>query len=152
MEAALILDPVKNEVFRAERGMGAFMNNKRLRVSGRTDLENAIIAFGSTMDNENYEYYAKEINAINNIAPMLRRFGSAALDLSYIAAGRFDGYWERGLHAWDMAAGYLILKESGGFISSIDNRDNPVYSRNVVAGSSAIYEKIKKQLQSLSKE
>ena len=104
------------------------------------------------MDNENYEYYAKEINAINNIAPMLRRFGSAALDLSYIAAGRFDGYWERGLHAWDMAAGYLILKESGGFISSIDNRDNPVYSRNVVAGSSAIYEKIKKQLQSLSKE
>jgi len=152
VEAGLVYDPVKDELFRAERSGGAFMRNQRLRVSSRDNFESAFIAFGSAMDNQNYTQYVSEFTKIAHIAPNLRRFGAAALDLSYIAAGRLDGYWERGLHPWDCAAGALILKEAGGFVSSIDNEENPIYSRNIVAGNPPIQQDLKKALRGISKE
>ena len=147
IEAGVIYDPVKEEIFRAERSNGAFLNGKRLRVSSNNDLERATIAFGSAhLDSEKQATYLKELGVVSSVAPMVRRFGAAALDLCYVAAGRLDGYWERGLKPWDAAAGSLIVKESGGFISSIDNEDNPIYSKNLVAGNQSIYTELRKIL------
>lgn len=146
MEAGVIYDPIKDELFRAERSGGAFMRNKRMRVSTRNQFETAFIAFGSAMDAKDFAQYSKELTKISHIAPNLRRFGAAALDLAYIAGGRLDGYWERGLHPWDVAAGALILKEAGGFVSSIDDGKDPIYSRNLVAGNGSVYQDLKKAL------
>lgn len=147
VDAGLVYDPVKDEMFRAERSGGAFMSRKRLRVSGRSDLESSVIAFGSAqLNKDRQEKYLKEIEAVSSVAPFVRRFGAAALDLCYIAAGRYEGFWERGLKPWDAAAGCLIVKEAGGFVSSIDSEDDPVHSRNLVAGNQEIYTELRKIL------
>ncbi len=152
IEAALVFDPVKHEMFRAERSNGAYLGRNRLRVSNRQDMEMSTIAFGGAqLDPVKQAVYIKELNAVSSLAPMARRFGAAALDLCYVAAGRFDGYWERGIHPWDVAAGILILKESGGFVTTIDNQDNPVYSRNIVSGNNDIHDKVKKILKETAK-
>lgn len=152
LEAGVVYDPIKEEVFRAERSNGAYVGRGRLRVSGRADMESAMIAYGSTTpDPDHKAQYIKELAAISEQAVFTRRYGAAALDLCYVAAGRFDGYWERGLKPWDSAAGALIVKESGGFVTSIDNEDNPVYSRNIVAGNNEIYRTIRKILKDVNK-
>lgn len=152
IEAGIVYDPVKEEIFRAERSGGAFVNGKRLRVSNNNSLERATIAVGYAEPNtEKHKQFIKEVNSVSMVAPMIRRFGAAALDLCYVAAGRLDGYWERGLQPWDAAAGYLIVKESGGFVTSIDNEDNPVYSRNLVAGNQNIYTEVRKILRETTK-
>lgn len=147
IEAGVIYDPIKEEVFRAERSGGAFVNGTRMRVSGRNQLESATIGFGSAyLDKAKQAKFMAELNAVSSVAPMVRRFGAAALDLSYVAAGRLDGFWERGLKPWDAAAGVLMVKESGGFVSSIDNEDNVVYSHNLVAGNQSVYSDLRKIL------
>lgn len=152
IEAAVIYDPIKEEVFRAERSGGAFVGNKRLRVSGRSEMESAMVAYGSTTpDPKKHLTYINELDAVSRQVIFTRRYGAAALDLCYVAAGRFDGYWERGLKSWDVAAGYLILKESGGFITSIDDRKDPIYSGNLVAGNQNIYNNLHKILKDVSK-
>jgi myo-inositol-1(or 4)-monophosphatase len=148
IEAGVVYDPIKEEVFHAERSGGAFTRGKRLRVSGRSDMESAMIAYGGFQYNK---HGLKEVGSISAQAPFTRRYGAAALDLCYVAAGRFDAYWERGLKPWDVAAGYLIVKESGGFVTSIDNQDDPIYSGNIVAGNEAIYSNIHKILKDISK-
>ena len=146
IEAAVIYDPIKEEIFRAERSGGAFVNGMRLRVSGRSQLESSVIAFGTAYmdDEEKQARYIAELNAVSSVAPMVRRFGAAALDLCYIAAGRIDGFWERGLKPWDIAAGSLILKEAGGFVTSIEDEANVIYSRNLVAGNQSVYNDLRK--------
>lgn len=152
IEAGVVYDPIKEEIFRAERSSGAFAGRQRLRVSGRKDLESATIAHGTAyLDPVKQQQFMRELNAVSSVAPMVRRFGAAALDLCYVAAGRLDGYWERGLKPWDAAAGYLILKESGGFVTSIDDQKDPVYSGNLVAGNDAIYNATKKILKDCNK-
>ncbi len=152
VEAAVVYDPVKDEMFRAERSNGSYVGRKRLRVSDRRDLEIATIAYGGAqLDPVKQAVYMRELNAVSSKAPMARRFGAAALDLCYVGAGRFDGYWERGVHSWDVAAGILILKEAGGFVTSIDNQDNPVYSRNLVSGNNSIHDTVKKILRETAK-
>jgi myo-inositol-1(or 4)-monophosphatase len=147
IEAGVIYDPIKEEVFRAERSGGAFVNGTRMRVSGRNQLESATIGFGSAyLDKAKQAKFMAELNAVSSVAPMVRRFGAAALDLSYVAAGRLDGFWERGLKPWDAAAGVLMVKESGGFVSSIDNEDNVVYSQNLVSGNQSVYSDLRKIL------
>lgn len=151
VQAGIVYIPVMNEMFRAEKGTGAFMNNRRLRVSGRTDLESACISTGYPyVDGKYSPRYLNEIEAVAKQAPMIRRTGSAALDLSYIAAGRFDGFWERGLKPWDAAAGTLIVREAGGYVTSIDNDDNPVYSKNLVSGNAHIHKTLRALLKSVS--
>ena len=153
IEAGVIYDPIKEEIFRAERSSGAFIGRKRLRVSGRSDLESSMIAFGDAyLDAEKQKIYINELNAVTSVAPLGRGYGAAALDLCYVAAGRLDGYWERDLKPWDAAAGLLIVKEAGGFVTSIDNEDNPVYSGNLVAGNQNIYASLRKILKQTTKQ
>ncbi|MEM8833151.1 MAG: inositol monophosphatase family protein [Pseudomonadota bacterium] len=148
IEAGIVYDPVKEELFRAERSSGAFLGqHRRIRVSGRNELESASIAIGYGKPNpEKHKVFIEETKMVSATCPMIRRFGAAALDLSYVAAGRLEGYWERGLKPWDAAAGYLIVKEAGGFVNSIDNEDNPIYSDSLVAGNEAIYNHLRKTL------
>ncbi|MBN8521412.1 MAG: inositol monophosphatase [Alphaproteobacteria bacterium] len=148
--AGLVYDPIKFELFRAEKGMGAFLAKKRLRVSGRSDFESAVLAIGYPNPAEDRKKkLLAELDVVCNVAPMIRRFGSAALDMAYVAAGRFDGFWERGLKPWDAAAGSLIVKEAGGYVTSIDNDDNPTYSRHLVCGNPAIHTNLRKLLKSV---
>jgi len=118
--AGVIYDPVKDEMFHAEKGEGAWMNRSRLRVSGRTRLIESLFAtglpFGGRTDlPESLQDLARLLPATAGV----RRWGSAALDLAYVAAGRFDGYWERRLNPWDSAAGIVIVREAGGFVEAI---------------------------------
>lgn len=142
--AGLIYDCAKDELFTAEKGGGAFLRNRRLRVSGRRDLESCMVNFGQPFGSkEERERFFREQMAVNEVA-MVRRYASAALDLAYVAAARLDGYWERNLKPWDAAAGFLIVKEAGGTVTSIENDDNPVYSGSLVAGNPQVHSEIRK--------
>ena len=146
--AGLVHDPVKDEIFSAEKGKGAFMSRRRLRISGRDTAEASMIAIGQPSHSQaKRDLFNAEYKAMQMAGFGLRRFGAAALDLAYVGAGRFDGYWERGLKPWDVAAGYLIAKESGGFISDIDDKKkNPVDTGNVLVANERLYEPMKKVL------
>lgn len=147
--AGLIYDCTKDEMFTAEKGGGAFLRNRRLRVSGRNQLESSMINYGQPVQNaEAKALFYKELQAVQSVA-MVRRFAAAALDMAYVAAGRIDAYWERGVKPWDVAAGYLIAKEAGGTVTSIENDDNPVYSGSLVAGNPQVHSDIRKILKSL---
>ena len=146
--AGLIHDPVKDEMFHAEKGGGAFMRRHRLRVSGRHDLMLSTIATGAPRRSvKSREQFLKEYMSMMNVAPGLRRFGAAALDLAYVAAGRYEGFWERNLKPWDVAAGVIIVKEAGGFVSDIDSGSkNPIETGNIIASNSGLFDQITKVL------
>ncbi|MCL4677290.1 MAG: inositol monophosphatase [Alphaproteobacteria bacterium] len=146
--AGLIHDPVKDEIFHAEKGTGAFMRRRRLRVSGRQDLMLATIATGAPRRSvESRTQFMREYSAIISVAPGLRRFGAAALDLAYVAAGRYEGFWERNLKPWDIAAGLLIVKEAGGFVSDLDSTTaNPVETGNILAANDRLFDSMSKIL------
>lgn len=153
VQAGIVYDPIKDEMFRAEKGTGAFMSNKRIRASGRNNLEQCTFGFGNpTLDPKFRVRYFKELDAVSSASPMVRRSASAALDLCYVASGRFDGYWERGIKSWDVAAGVLICKEAGGIVSSIDNSDNPVHSGQVVAANGQIHGNLRTLIQKAAKD
>lgn len=138
--AGVIYDPIKDEMFMAEKGLGAFLQKKRLRVSGRNQMEMCCFATGyGGMDTDRKDKFISELNTVIGVSPMIRRGGSAALDLAYVAAGRLDGYWERHIKPWDVAAGVLIVKEAGGFVSGIESNDSPIYANQIVAANSAIH-------------
>jgi myo-inositol-1(or 4)-monophosphatase len=143
--AGLVYDAPKDEMFLAEKGGGAFMRNKRLRVSGRNVMEQCMIATGLPRPNKEHRaLFWREMEAVSSVAPMVRRMASAALDLAYVGAGRMDAYWERGCKPWDVAAGYLIVKEAGGIVTSIDKEENPVYSGNLIAANQQVHSDIRK--------
>ena len=144
----LIFDPIKNETFFAEKGSGAFFNNSRIRVSKKNKLKNSILVtggpkFDNPKKNDIFQEYIKVSNLVD--APV-RKFGSAALSLSYVAAGRFDAYWEWALNYWDIAAGIVILKEAGGFIEFMEPETPASFKRNVIATNSNIHEELKTTL------
>ncbi len=149
--AGLIYDPIKDEMFSAEKSQGAFMRRKRLRVSGRDDPMMATIATGAPRRSQKQkDLFLKEYDAVQAMAPGLRRFGAAALDLAYVAAGRFEGFWERNLNSWDVAAGIIIVKESGGFICDLDSdKNNPVETGNILAANQGLYDPLKKVLNNI---
>lgn len=148
--AGIVYDPVKDEMFRAEKNNGAFVGRKRLRVSARQTLDMSLIACGGARFEEHKkQQFFKEFIAVQNAQGSVRRFGAAALDLAYVAAGRYEAYWERYLAPWDIAAGILIVQESGGFVSDIDNEKNYVVeSGNVIAANEAIFSPLKQILRS----
>ena len=119
-EAGLIYNPAANEMFWAERGAGAWFNDRRMRVSGRRDLGSAVFAtgipFGSTTP-RNRLAFARTLSTLMPQVAGIRRFGAAALDMAWTAAGRFDGYWESGVKAWDVCAGIVMVREAGGFVT-----------------------------------
>ena len=146
---ALVYDPIKDEMFTAEKNGGAFMHrNKRLRVSGRKDLMHATIATGAPRRaQKSQEQFLKEYQAVLNLAPGIRRFGAAALDLAYVAAGRYEAFWERDLKAWDIAAGMLIVKEAGGFIADLDDhKASPLDTGSILAANDGLFNDMKKVL------
>ena len=145
--AGLIFNPVSHETFTAERGKGAYFNDRRLRVSARTELEDCVIGTGIPHSGRpGHPVFLRELEAIMASSAGVRRCGAAALDLAWTAAGRFDGFWERNLRAWDIAAGIVILREAGGYVSDTDGRDLMLKSGNVVAGNEAIHRKLLKLL------
>src|SRR5262249_22603445 len=135
-----IFDPIRNELFTASRGGGAQLNNRRMRVSTIAHLQNALIATGFPFREMNgFHSYVKMFEAIVPKAAGLRRPGAAVLDLAYVAAGRFDGFWESGLKKWDLAAGMLMIKEAGGLLSDYQGGDNSLESGQIIAGNPKIY-------------
>jgi myo-inositol-1(or 4)-monophosphatase len=138
--AAVILDPVKDETFWAEKGIGAYLNDRRLRVSSRRQMTNALIATGTPFGQRaDRPRYLRQFDAIMASVADVRRLGAAALDLAYVAAGRYDGFWEYGLHPWDVAAGWLLVREAGGYISELDGEGNPVGSGDVLAANDHLH-------------
>ena len=143
--SAVVFDPAKDEMFFAEKGQGAWLNETRMRVSGRSKMIEAMFAtglpFGTRPDLPDS---LQDLARILPVCSGVRRLGSAALDLAYVAAGRVDGYWERHLNAWDIAAGVLIVREAGGFVEGLQDVNNPVGDRGLIAGNSDIFEKFSK--------
>lgn len=138
--AGVVYNPVMDELYTAERGGGAFMNDRRLRVAARTKLSDAVIGCGIPhLGRGHHGNFLVELRNVMGEVAGVRRMGSAALDLAYIAAGRTDGYWETGLSAWDIAAGLLLVREAGGFASEPDGGQNMLESGNVVAGNETIH-------------
>ena len=131
--AGLVYDPMRDEMFYGEKGVGAFANDRRLRVSARRELANAVIGTGIPFrERGDHPRYLKLLEAVMGTTAGVRRMGAAALDLCYVAAGRFDGFFEFGLNAWDMAAGIVIIREAGGFISEIEGGADPLKSGSIL--------------------
>lgn len=147
--SALIMDPIRNEVFTAEKGTGAFLQHRRLRVSVRKDLELAVVGGGdaASKGKDVQSRLAKQFPALIGKTSGFRRMGAAALDLCYVAAGRFDAFWENGLSPWDVAAGSLIVKEAGGVIVSLAGDKNPVYADSILASNANLHQAIKTLLE-----
>lgn len=145
--AAVIYNPAMDELYTAERGGGAFMNDRRLRVAARTKLSDAVVGCGIPhLGRGHHGNFLVELRNVMNEVAGVRRMGSAALDLAYVAAGRMDGYWETGLSTWDIAAGLLLVREAGGFASEPDGGQDMLESGNVVAGNETIHRALVKTL------
>ena len=144
IKCGVIFNPIMNEMFCAEKGNGAYLNNQRIRVSKKKEIKNALIVTGGpkSVSKIKEKIFKEYINVSNNVAN-LRKFGSAALDMAYVACGRFDGYWQRELNYWDIAAGIVILKEAGGFLDFFEQDDKFPLKKNVLATNSNIHEKLK---------
>ncbi len=150
--AALVYDPIKDDMFTADRGGGAYHKRRRLRVSGRNSFVNAAIATGAPLRTikSSGPRFAKEYDAIQNLGASMRRFGAAALDLAYVASGRIDAFWERDIKAWDVAAGMLLVKEAGGFTCDIDDDRNSVLETgNIIASNEPFFQDMKKVLRAV---
>jgi myo-inositol-1(or 4)-monophosphatase len=134
--AGVTYNPISNEMFWAEKGKGAYLNDKRLRVAARRTLDETVLATGIPfIGKPGHAVFLKELHQVAQRVSGVRRFGSAALDLAYVAAGRFDGYWERGLQNWDMAAGTLLVTEAGGKVTDADGDIAPLQVGTVLASS-----------------
>ena len=142
--SGIIFDPIKNEMFFAEKGKGAYLNNHRIRVSKKTDFKNSLLVTGgpryiSKIKDKTFEEY---IRLSKEVRPPIRKSGSAALDLAYLAAGRFDGSWQRELKYWDIAAGIIIVKESGGYIENLSGESLSEGTIDLVASNSKIHKEL----------
>ena len=138
--SALIFNPVTDEMYLAERGHGAYLNDRRLRVAARQNMSDILVASGAPfMGRDGREEFLTELNAVVASTAGVRRFGSAALDLAWVASGRFDAFWERNLKPWDIAAGILIVKEAGGVVSDMDGRENMMDSGHIIATNQTLH-------------
>lgn len=139
-EQAVVYDPLREELFTASRGAGAFLNDRRVRVSALKGLDGALLGTGFPFRNqEHLDTYLATFRALHADTAGIRRAGSAALDLAYVAAGRLDGFWEIGLKTWDMAAGTLMIQEAGGMVGDFGGGDDFLRTGNVVAGNPKVY-------------
>jgi len=137
--AGVVYNPAMDELYTAERGGGAFMNDRRLRVAGRSKLTDAVIGCGVPhLGRGQHGNFLIELRHVMAEVSGIRRFGSVALDLAYVAAGRMDGFWETGLSSWDIAAGILLVREAGGFVSDMDGGQDMLDTGAVVAGNEII--------------
>jgi len=136
LEQAVVYDPVAQELFTASRGRGAHLNDRRIRVTARTNLNGALLGTGFPFKQlEHLDDYIATFRTLLTMTAGIRRAGSAALDLAYVAAGRLDGFWELGLSPWDMAAGVLLIEEAGGFVTDFSGEKAFLESGNIVAAN-----------------
>ena len=138
--AGVVYNPVMDELYTAEKGKGAYLNDRRLRVAGRKSLMDCVISTGTpTMNAKIHDEFLAEVRTVMNQVASFRRLGAAALDLCYVASGRLDGFWERNLHPWDMAAGILMVREAGGFVTDLAGGTDMFGTSTVVAGNAAVH-------------
>ncbi len=138
--AGVVYDPIKEELFYAEKGGGAYLNDRRMRVSGRGRLEDALLATGIPYKGRGGEtQFGRELDQAMRHTAGIRRWGTASLDLAYVAAGRFDGFWERNLSPWDIAAGLLLVREAGGYVTAIDGEPARLDGRSILAANDGLH-------------
>jgi myo-inositol-1(or 4)-monophosphatase len=141
LEVGVIYDPLRDELFTAKRGGGAMLNNRRLRVTNQNSLKGALLGTGFPFKTDKHlDAYVGMFKALTMECAGIRRAGSAALDLAYVAAGRLDGYWEIGIMEWDMAAGILLIKEAGGVVTDFSFNDKYMESGNVIVGNPKMHQ------------
>jgi myo-inositol-1(or 4)-monophosphatase len=142
---ALVYQPLTDESFWAEKGRGAWVQSERLRVSARRDLSEALIATGIPfLGHGDFQQWSRIFGAIAPQVAGIRRLGAAALDLAWVAAGRFDGFWESDLKPWDVAAGMLLIREAGGFVTDFRGGDKPLERNEFLAANDALHSKLHK--------
>jgi len=148
--AGVVYDPIKDEMFWAEKGIGAYLNDRRMRVSSRRKIEDSLLATGITtrsgVDDAERAAFVAQIDAALAATAGVRRFGSAALDLAYVAAGRYEGFWEHQLSPWDIAAGIVLVREAGGYISEIDGGSEMLATGSTFAANALLHQTIGKLL------
>ena len=145
--AGMIYEPLRDELFWAVRGGGAYLNNRRLRVSARRDIGDAVLATGIPFGDRpgKNEILAALVPVMAHTAG-LRRFGAASLDLAFVAAGRYDAFWEFGLAPWDVAAGILLVREAGGFVSDIEGGGDPLNGDSIFAANDGLFDSVGRML------
>jgi len=147
LELGVVYDPMRNEMFAAERGQGATLNERSMRVSKVDDLGRAMVCTGFPYNVRERPDFARDFTNFTMHAQAVRRDGSAALDLAYIACGRFDGFWEDGLNPWDLAAGVLLIEEAGGKVTDFNGSALDIYSAKVMASNGLIHDSMRQVLQ-----
>src|SRR6266700_4242983 len=148
--AGVIYNPANEELYIAERGKGAFLNDQRLRVAGRRKLDECVLSCGLPhIGRGDLELSRREMTEVQNRVAGLRRFGAAALDMAFVAAGRFDGFWERDLSPWDIAAGQIMVREAGGIVSGMAGNDDALTTGHVVCGNEFVHGELLKILKPL---
>jgi myo-inositol-1(or 4)-monophosphatase len=152
LTSGVIYNPISDDMFTAEKGHGAYLNDTRLRVAARKDLKLSLAATGIPfMGRSGHERFSAELSAVMASTSGVRRFGSAALDLAWVAAGRYDAFWERGLKAWDIAAGVLMVREAGGVASDLNNQQKMLETGDVLASNEALHGQYLKLLKDAGK-
>lgn len=148
IEHAVVYDPMKHECFAASRGAGARLNDRRIRVSKQTQLSDALLATSFPSQNKTLlQRYMQTLSSLVGQCGGIRRTGSAALNLAYVANGRLDGFWEFGLRTWDIAAGSLLIQEAGGLVSDIDGGENYLDSGDLIAGTPKVFKALSQKIQ-----
>jgi myo-inositol-1(or 4)-monophosphatase len=144
LHAGVVYNPAVDEMYVAERGQGAYLNNRRLRVAARRDFAEALVACGVPLLGKanQHERFKREFAGVMAKVGNIRRMGSAALDLAFVAAGRFDAFWERGLNAWDMAAGIMLVREAGGFVTDADGGRDMLEEGSICAGNEPMHREL----------
>jgi len=147
--AGVIYDAAKDEMFYAEKGFGAFMNDRRMRVSGRRDMNEALIGTGFALGaRADYKAMFDELSRVMPVTAGIRREGAAALDMAYVAAGRYDAFWHRRLYPWDFAAGIIMIQEAGGFVGGIDADEDYLETGNIIAANGELFDRFAKLIRS----
>ncbi len=144
IKCGVVFNPITNEMFCAQKGSGAYLNNSRIRVSSKKKMKDSLLVTGGPKQASNIkDKIFKEYITISKNVSNVRKFGSASLDMAYVASGRFDGYWQRELNYWDIAAGVIIVKEAGGFVNFFDEDKNNPLKKNIIASNSNIHNELK---------
>lgn len=153
IEAGVVYNPITDDLYYAERGNGAFWNDHRLRVSARSKIDECLFATGIPfLGRPDHGIFMAELKTVMGVSAGVRRFGAAALDLAFVAAGRYDGYWERNLSSWDIAAGVLLVREAGGIVVDFKGRDRMLETGEIVATNAVIDREFLKMLKAAQKD
>ena len=150
--SGVVYNPVTDEMYTAEKGGGAYLNDKRLRVAARKKMNEVVLATGIPfLGRPGHDVFNKELTAVMATVAGVRRFGAASLDLAYVAAGRFDGYWERGLNSWDVAAGILLVREAGGMVTDLNGGTDMLHGGHILAANEHLHAPVLKLLKDAAK-